>query len=70
MYLYVRYLSSKLVHIALFVVLNFVKLCNYCNFHSEVHVNNKFVTNLDLLLFVQELYSKNPVVSSIHHNRY
>ncbi len=45
----------------LFVVLNFIKLCKYCNFHSEVYFDNKFKTILvDLLLFVQELYSKEP----------
>ncbi len=45
-YLYVRHSSSKLVYNALFVVLNFVKLCKYCNFRSEVYFNNKFVSVL------------------------
>ena len=41
-YFYFRYSSPVRVDIALFVVLNFVKLCKYCNFHSEVYFNNKF----------------------------
>ncbi len=43
-YLYFWYYSSRLVDIALSVVLNFVKLCKYCNFNSKVYFDNKFVT--------------------------
>ncbi len=58
----IRNSSSKIVHlfhIALFVVLDLVTLCKYCNLHSEVYFNNKFGIILYLPLFVQELYSKN-----------
>ncbi len=47
------YLSSKIVHlfhITLFVVLDLVTLCKYCNFNT-IHY---------FLLFAQELYSKEP----------
>ena len=40
--------------------LDLVTLCKYCNFHSEVYFNNNFGTIHCLLLFVQELYSKEP----------
>ncbi len=62
-YYLIRYSSSKIVHlfhITLFVVLDLVTLCKYCNFHSEVYFCNNFYTIHYLLLFVQELYSKEP----------